>query len=115
VEIDSDKKWLKRFTKMDKEKRGFITFDQYCEYTVRFIEKPENYLYPLQEEDSDKEDDDDDDDDEENQLKFESVTEAVNKAEELERQLERQRAIAKKVEAYRLKLQHRIAVGKVKI
>ena len=105
IEIDSDKKWLKRFLKMDREKRGFITFDQYCEYTVRYIEKPEDYLNPDQKEDSDEEvDDEEESDDEENKLKFESVTEAVNRDEEAKRQ----QAIARKVQAYRAKLQQRI-------
>jgi len=76
IEEVSVEKWASEFSKLDKDKNGYITFDEFCSYTVTNIIKPETYFFG---------DIEDDEEDVENMVlgKFhvESALEAVERME----------------------------------
>lgn len=45
-----DKEWMKEFKVLDKDNSGFVTFQELCEYTIKHIVKPEDFLDDEEEE-----------------------------------------------------------------
>jgi hypothetical protein len=45
IEEVSAEKWAGEFRILDKDKNGFITFDEFCLYTVTYIVKPETFIF----------------------------------------------------------------------
>jgi Ca2+-binding EF-hand superfamily protein len=66
----TDEDYEKEFAFLDTDGNGYITFEEFCLYTVKRVIKPEKFLLG-------KSSEDDDDDEEDEKLVFESAADAV--------------------------------------